>query len=278
MTKVLLLSALGLLAGVAAVKLLVVVLEPRLTFFPLRGLTSTPQKGEISYQEMTVPTRDGENVHAWALHHPEARAEVVFFHGNGGNLSLWLDFLLELYHQSLTVIAFDYRGYGKSTGSPTEAGLYEDTAALVDHFWAHVHRPISSVLYWGRSLGGVMAAYATTVRKPDGLVLEATFSDKDSLLHHYPLLRILAAFSRYRFPTVEFLRDLDRPVLVIHGTHDEVVPFSEGRKLFHQLNTEKYFYEIGGADHGNLHLIEPEHYQAEVWEFIEKLTSGQDSD
>ncbi len=274
MAKVLLLSALGLLVGVTAVKLLVGVLEPHLTFFPLRGLTSTPQKAGIPYQEMMIPTRDGEDVHTWVLYHPEARAEVVFFHGNGGNLSLWLNFLLELYQQSLTVLALDYRGYGKSTGSPTEAGLYEDTAASVHHFWDHVHRPSSPVLYWGRSLGGVMAAYATTVRKPDGLVLEATFSDKGSLLHHYPLLRILATFSRYRFPTAEFLRDLDRPVLVIHGTHDEVVPFAEGQKLFHQLNTEKYFYEIRGADHGNLHLIEPEHYQAEVEKFIEKLESG----
>ena len=276
MLKALLLGLIGLLAGITALKLLTSVLEPRLTFFPIRGLNLTPENVGIPYQEIRIQTRDGESIHAWFLHHPEARAEVVFFHGNGGNLSLWLDFIMELYHQSLTVIACDYRGYGESTGSPTEAGLYQDTAALVHHFWHNIHRPTSRVLYWGRSLGGIMAAYATTVRKPDGLVLEATFSEKSSLLKHYPLLRILGFFSRYRFPTTEFVRDLDRPVLVIHGTQDEVVPFSEGQKLFHELNTEKYFSEIEGASHNNLHLIDPESYRTRVREFIQELKNGQD--
>ena len=122
-----------------------------------------------------------------------------------------------------------------------------------------------------------MAAYATTVRKPDGLVLGSYLlggrAPCSSTIHCFG---ILGFFSRYRFPTTEFVRDLDRPVLVIHGTQDEMVPFSEGQKLFHELNTEKYFSEIEGASHNNLHLIDPESYRTRVREFIQELKNGQD--
>ena len=245
-----------------------------MTFFPLPGITATPQQLDIPFRELALQTQDSETVWAWILDHPEARAEIVFFHGNGGNLSLWLDFLVELHRQSFRIVALDYRGYGKSTGTPTEDGLYRDTAALIHHFWNQLHRPNHRTIYWGRSLGGIMAAYATTVKQPDGLVLEATFPNKQSFLNHYPFLKILGFFSRYRFPTIEFLRDFTRPVLVIHGSDDRVVPFAEGEKLFAQLTGEKYFFEIAGADHNNLQLVDPENYRARVREFVEKLGDG----
>ena len=275
--KIAILCATGLLLAAGLLKLVVLSVEPHMTFFPLRGITRTPRQLDIPFREIPVKTRDGETVHAWLLDHPETQTEIVFFHGNGGNLSLWLDFLAELYHQSFTVLAIDYRGYGKSTGSPTEDGLYQDTQALVHYFWDQLHQQDRKVVYWGRSLGGVMAAYAGTIREPDGLVLEATFPDKQSFLSHHGLLRILGVFSRYRFPTAEFLSELTRPTLVIHGREDRVVPFAEGRKLFAQLQTEKYFYEIAGAGHNDLQLIDPQTYRERVQEFIEKLDPEPDS-
>ena len=97
-----------------------------------------------------------------------------------------------MYHHSLTVLAVDYRGYGKSSGSPSEQGLYRDTEALLETFWREIHQPDQVVFYWGKSLGGPVAAYATTLRKPDGLILEATFPNKKSLLNHYPILKFLS--------------------------------------------------------------------------------------
>ena len=259
-------------------RLLAVFLEPRLTFFPVRGLHSNPSKVGIQFQEIALRTRDEQVVYAWLLEQPDTETEIVFFHGNGGNLSLWQDFLINIYHQPLTVLALDYRGYGKSTGSPTEKGLYLDTEALIQYFWEEIHHQDRKVVYWGRSLGGPIAAFAGTVRQPHGLILEASFSSIPSLLNHYPILKVMSLFSSYRFPTIEWLDSFSCPVLVLHGDQDRIVPLEQGQLLFEQIGSEeKHFYVIQGADHNNTQLVDPEQYWQRVNQFAASLSNGQDS-
>ncbi len=259
-----------------ALKMLVVLLEPRLTFFPIRGLETDPDKMGIPVKEIPIQTRDEETVHTWLLEHSEPKADVLFFHGNGGNLSLWQDFLINLHRHSFTVFALDYRGYGKSTGSPTEEGLYQDAEAFLRHYWNKVHQPNRKVIYWGRSLGGAITAYATTLRKPDAVILEASFPSKYSLLDHYPVLKILGLLSEFNFPTADFLDGISRPVLVIHGDRDKVVPLRQGQLLYDRLETEKYFHTIP-AGHNNLHQVDPDSYWEHINRLIDKITNGQDS-
>ena len=146
------------------------------------------------------------------------------------------------------MLAFDYRGYGVSTGRPTERGLYGDADAVLERFWsaAPQRRPI---VYWGRSLGTAVAAYAATVRTPDGLILESGFSDARSLVRTSPVLAFLALFSTYRFPGAEFLRHVNAPVLVMHGDNDHVIPIAHGRRLFGSIGGQKQFFTIRGGDH-----------------------------
>ena len=257
-------------------KMLVVLLEPRLTFFPIKGLETDLDTLEIPVKEISIQTSDDETLHTWLMEHSEPRADVLFFHGNGGNLSRWKDFLINLHRHSLTVFALDYRGYGKSTGSPTEEGLYQDADAFLRHYWNKIHRPNRKVIYWGRSLGGAICAYATTVRKPDAVILEASFPSKYSLLDHYPALKILGLLSEFKFPTAEFLEDIARPVLVIHGDRDKVVPLRQGQLLYDRLETEKYFHTIS-AGHNNLHQVDPDSYWEHINRLIDKITNGQDS-
>jgi len=259
-----------------ALKMLVVLLEPRLTFFPIQGLETDPDKMGISVKEIPIQTADEETLHTWLMEHSEPRADVLFFHGNGGNLSLWKDFLINLHRHSCTVFALDYRGYGKSTGSPTEEGLYQDAEAFLRHYWNKVHRPNRKVIYWGRSLGGAICAYATTIRKPDAVILEASFPSKYSLLDHYPALKILGLLSEFKFPTSEFLEDIARPVLIIHGDRDKVVPLRQGQLLYDRLETEKYFHTLS-AGHNNLHQVDPDSYWEHINRLIDKITNGQDS-
>ncbi len=117
----------------------------------------------------------------------------AYFHGNGGNLSIWAPILAGIARQGYAVTAFDYRGYGNSTGRPSERGLYRDVDAIVERFWSEP-RPAGPVVYWGRSLGRAMAAYAATVRAPDGLIRESTSPDVRSLVRTQPLLALLAVF------------------------------------------------------------------------------------
>ena len=264
-----------LAAGMMALKLLVLLMEPHLTFHPTRGAGVTPKERGIPFREIDLKTDDGETIYAWFLEHDHPDAEVVFFHGNAGNLSLWLEVLAKIYDHKFNVLALDYRGYGKSSGSPTEKGLYRDTEALIRYFWDQLHRPELPAVYWGRSLGGVAAAYATTIREPDGIILEATFPDKKSLLKHYPLLRILGLFSRYQLSTADFLSGLSCPVLVIHGDRDHVVPFSLGKKLFERLETKKYFYTVTGGRHNDLSAIGLGGYWQRLGQFVNELKDGQ---
>ncbi|MBI3265270.1 MAG: alpha/beta hydrolase [Acidobacteria bacterium] len=262
---------LALLAAAAILKLLVIFLEARLAFFPFSGVQETPRGRGIEYEERSIATADGETLHGWVLRPPSPKAEVLYFHGNGGNLSIWLDILDGLYRQGLTVTAFDYRGYGRSTGSPSEQGLYRDTDAMLGEFWRHSRQPDSPIIYWGRSLGGTMAAYAASKRAPDGLVLESAFPSARALLRPNVIMAILGLFSSYRFPTAIWLANVGRPVLVMHGDADSIVPFELGQQLFATIRGSKRFHRIAGGDHNDAAPRDPEPYWRAVTEFVSDL-------
>jgi uncharacterized protein len=116
---------------VVALALAVRWLEPRLAFFPTAGEQETPAALGLIYESVTLTTQDGARLRAWFLPNTEARALVVYFHGNGGNLSVWLPILAGIQKQRFSIAAFDYRGYGVSTGRPSEQGLYRDVDAAL---------------------------------------------------------------------------------------------------------------------------------------------------
>lgn len=269
----LVLTLLTLLA-LGALKAVVLGIESSFAFFPERGLGDTPATFGVPFDDLSIGTADGETLHAWLIPVDRPRADVIFWHGNGGNLSVWLPAYLDFPARRVNLVAFDYRGYGRSTGAPSERGLYRDTEAVLDDFWRRRSRDVP-VIYWGRSIGTAFAAYATTIRKPDALVLETPFSDADALLRNTPALWLLARLSSYRFPVAEFLRDFDRPVLVIHGERDEIIPIGVGRALFDSLRAPKTFALIPGAHHNDLRMANPAPYQAAIDAFLETIAPGQ---
>src|SRR5882672_5223552 len=244
-----LMAALGITAAIVVLFAFVRHVEPRMAFFPAIGESVTPRQLGLDYQSLSISTRDGERLHGWSLAGPAARATILYFHGNGGNLSVWAPVVAAIARKGYAVLAFDYRGFGLSSGRPTERGLYEDVDAIVEHFWRDSPAALP-VVYWGRSLGAAMAAYAAGVRKPDALILESGFPDARSLLRESPLLALLALFSSYRFPAADFLGRLRSPVpvLVLHGDNDHVVPIAQGRALFDAVATPmKQFVSIRGG-------------------------------
>jgi fermentation-respiration switch protein FrsA (DUF1100 family) len=264
--------ALGLVAFLVLLPVLVRLLEPRFAFFPTAGESVTPRAFGLDYRPFAVATGDGERLHGWLLTRADARARILYFHGNGGNLSVWAPILVTIAERGYSIAAFDYRGYGMSSGSPTEHGLYRDVDAVVERWWQDSN-PGAPVVYWGRSLGTVMAAYAATVRAPDGLILEAGFPDARSFIRSSPLLTFLGMFSTYRFPSVEFLGRIERqtPTLVMHGDQDQVVPFGQGRALFDRIGEPKQFVTIRGGDHNDLTPPDPTTYWRAVDLFVNSL-------
>jgi fermentation-respiration switch protein FrsA (DUF1100 family) len=251
---------------VALLVLLVRRLEPRLTFFPAAGEWHTPADLGLAYDAVDVRTADGETLRAWWLPAPQPLATVIYFHGNGGNLSVWLPILAGLVREGCAVLAFDYRGYGRSTGRPSERGLQRDVDAVLEAF-ASRDRGARPLVYWGRSLGVPMAAYAASRRAPDALILESGFPDGRAVLGR-GLLRALAVAGTYRFDTVRHLRDVRAPVLVLHGDRDRVIPFALGQALFARIGGPKQFVVIRGGDHNDAVPPDAGAYWAPVRAFV----------
>ena len=225
--------------------------EPKLAFFPTKGEDATPASYGLEFTPLDVTTSDGERVRVWHMPLASARAQVLYFHGNGGNLSLWSDVLVEVARQGYDVIAFDYRGYGLSSGAPSERGLYRDVDAVLELANGRLRRRGVPFLYWGRSLGTTMAAYAASVRAPDGVVLEAGFPSMRAVIRSNPVLLLLSWFATYEFPTARWMSRVRAPVLLLHGDRDSVIPYELGRELHDAIAGEKRFVTIKGGDHND---------------------------
>jgi uncharacterized protein len=265
-------SAITVVVVLALLKLLVVWLEPRMAFFPWRGVQQTPGDAGLEYQDVTIETADGERLHAWWLAHPAPRGQVIFWHGNGGNLSLWLDVIADFRRKGFSVLAVDYRGYGASTGRPSEKGIYEDADATVRVFTDRFRQDAVPVLYWGRSLGSTVAAYAASRVAPDALVLESPLPDARSVLRGNPVLWLLSFLSSYRFPTSEFLRAYDGPLLVVHGDADSIIRPELGRRVFDAApSARKTFVSLEGIDHNDPYFETSRQYWPGVDAFLASL-------
>ena len=255
-------------------------LEPRFAFFPSAGESTTPSEFGVPFTALTLTTADGEQLRAWQLKGTNSRAFVVYFHGNGGNLSVWAPILSDLARHGFDVLALDYRGYGLSTGRPTESGVYRDADAVLEHlsktntgsqpFDSAQGRP---VIYWGRSLGTAIAAYAASQRRPDGIILEAGFPDARAVIRSSPPLALLSVFSSYRFATATWLEKVQAPALVIHGDADQVIPFTLGRALFDRLSGDKTFVAIPGGDHNDAKPADERVYWGAVDAFTRKIAT-----
>ena len=263
----------AIVVTLVALKLLVMWVEPRMAFYPVRGVQATPQAMSLPYVDLRIQTADGETLHGWWLEHPEPRAQVIFWHGNGGNLSLWLDVIGALRQRGFSVLAVDYRGYGASTGVSSERGLYRDAAAAVQEFNQRFRRAGSPVIYWGRSIGAPVAASSMSTSQPDALVLESPMPDVRTILRTNPVLWLLSFASSYRFPTSRFLRGYAGPLLVVHGDADSIVPYSAGKQVFTDASTaRKVFTTIHGADHNDLHVVNPKTYWQAIDDFLALVT------
>ena len=267
-------TALVVLVVLALVVWLVRWLEPRLAFFPFSGETVTPRASGTDYQPLTLTTDDGERLHAWHLARPDALADVVYFHGNGGNLSVWSDVLVGLWRQGFDVLAIDYRGYGLSTGTPSEQGLYRDVDATLRFVDARPLDRSRPVIYWGRSLGTVMAAYAASRRAPDGIVLESGFPSMRSVLETNPVMWLLSWGSSYRMPTVDWMAAVRQPALVLHGDRDSVIPYRLGQRLYAALPGPKTFVTLPGGEHNEPVPPDAEAYWRAVRDFTDSLSAA----
>ncbi len=230
----------------------------RLIFLPPR------QRYEQTPEILLIPRDGGGTVAAAHLKNPRARYTILFSHGNGEHIGDDLPFLREMHDAGFSVLAYDYSGYGLSTGRPSERAAYGDIDAAY-HYLVHTAgvRP-ERIIAHGRSLGGAVAADLASRRPVAGLVLESTFTTVFRVVHSYPLV----PFDRFR--TVDKLPRVKAPVLVIHGTADGVVGFAHGRRLYELAPAPKRQLWVQGAGHNDLAWVAGERY----WDALRQFADG----
>lgn len=271
----------GVLTAVAvaylAICLLLWIFQERMLFLPGipgRALEATPQALGLSFEEVTLTTADAVRLHGWWVPAPNARLTLLHFHGNAGNISHRLQ-LLQLFHElGLNVLLFDYRGYGRSDGRPTEAGLQQDAAAAWSYLTQHRGLAPEDIVLHGQSMGGPFAAWLAGRARPAALVLESTFTsvpDMAAQLYGWLPARWLA---RLRLDTLSALAEVRCPVLVIHSRADEIIPYAHGERLYAAAREPKRQLAIGG-DHNAGFWTSRDAYAAGLRDFLATLQPQQ---
>lgn len=232
--------------GVAA---LLFLLQDDLAYYPQIGreIYATPREHGLDYEPLTLATPDGERLDAWFVPSPQSRGTVLFLHGNAGNLSHRMDSIAMFHRLGYNVLIFDYRGYGRSTGKPSEAGLYQDAQTAWEHLTRQRGIPPGRIILFGESLGGAMAAWLAAHEKPGALVLSSVLISAPALAADlYPWLpaRWLV---RMRYDTRAALAQVHCPVLIAHSPDDEIIPFRHGQSLFAAAAEPKVFLPLAGG-------------------------------
>ncbi len=238
-----------LIIGYLAIVFLVFIAQAQLIYFPKteQELAVTPERVGLAYESVEIITSDDETIHGWFVPVSNAKGTMLFLHGNGGNISHRVDYMPMFQQLGYNLFIIDYRGYGQSSGSPSEAGTYLDAQAAWHYLTEVRNISPSQIVLYGESLGGPIAAWLAAREKPGKLVLASTFTSVPDLaetIYPYLPVRLMARFS---YNTLESLASITAPVLVAHSPQDEIVPFDHGQRLFEAASEPKQFLTLEGG-------------------------------
>ena len=231
--------------------------QSRLIYFPQRNLTDTPRDIGLDYTSVHISTADGEMLHGWWIAAPVAKGTVLLFHGNAGNISHRINYASMFRRLGYNTLLLDYRGYGQSSGSPSESGMYRDAQAV----WLYATETLgispAQIVLFGESLGGAVAAWLAAQEKPGLLVLASTFTSVPDLAAGlYPLLPV-RWISRFQYDTLTSLQSVTCPVLIAHSPDDEIIPFDHGQRLFQAVSEPKQFLQLEGGHNIGFVFMQP---------------------
>jgi len=250
-----------LIAFIVFLKLFVYYYERKLIYFPFSIIESTPDAMNMKYEDVYFVTADAVRLNGWFISAPESIATIIYCHGNAGNISHRVDKIKMFYDKHISVFAFDYRGYGRSEGNPNEQGLYYDGEAAYYYLVRKRKMNPAEIVLFGESIGSAVASYIAQHHQIKALILEAPFTNaRDMSRRILPFLPV-QWFVTIQMDNVKMLDKVQTPVLVIHGTDDDIVPFELGRQLYDSLpSSKKRFLEISGAGHNDVAYIDGNRY------------------
>ncbi|MCA2211085.1 alpha/beta hydrolase [Nocardia rosealba] len=222
-----------------------------LVYHPERHLAQTPAALGLDYRDLHMRTADGIDLHGWFVRAEDPRAHILYAHGNAGTIGDRVSIIALLVAAGFDVLAFDYRGFGHSTGAPGEHGTYLDARAARTALLEQPEVDPARVVYLGKSLGGGVLLELAGEYPPAGIILMSTFSGmRDAARSVYPFLP--APLVPDAYPNLRRIAALRAPVLMMHGEHDELLPLRHAERLYAAANEPKQLIVVPGAGHNDV--------------------------
>jgi len=268
----------GLVAiAYVALCLLVYFKQNSYIYYPDKSVGLTPAYFKLPFDSVRLKAQDGTMIAGWFVPANSDRA-VLICHGNAGNIANRLDLILTFHNMGLNVMIFDYRGYGDSSGKPTEEGTYVDAQAA----WDYIHESrikdriapnkqfeSKNIAIYGESLGGAVAAWLAEQTHPGALILDSTFtSAPDMAKKMFPFLPA-RRLCKFKYDTIGRIHKIACPVLIAHSENDEMIPCTQGLMLFNAAKQPKQFIGMSGQHNDGGILTSPNHLKT-VDEFLSK--------
>ena len=263
----------GLLLGLVLIRLL----ENGMIFSPARYPLGEwdPQRLGVSVEELEFRTADGLLLHGWWFASATEDGPVVLWaHGNAGNLTGRAPHAQVLADEGVSVFLFDYRGYGRSEGEPDEEGIYQDTEAAYEFLTEKRDISPQRVVLLGRSLGSAPAARLSTRVPHAGTILVSPLPSAKRMARRMFAELPVDWFGTAKFPVIEWVAQRTRPLLVIHGNLDRVIPLKYGREVFAAAANPKEFLLLEGAGHNDILAAGGRRYLEKVVAFARAAVAG----
>ncbi|WP_447977868.1 alpha/beta hydrolase [Candidatus Nitrospira bockiana] len=227
----------------------------------------------LPLEDVWLTSEDGTQIHGWYVAAGERAPALLWCHGNAGNMINRLDNLARLHELGLTVLLFDYRGYGRSRGTPSETGFYQDARAAYAHVTDRRSVDPARLVVFGRSLGAAVAGALVAERPAAGLILESAFPSVAAVARNQLMGLPAHWLLQSRFPLIDRLKHVRVPLLMVHGDRDDIIPLRLGQQVFDAAHPPKSFYVVEGADHNNTYLVGGAAYFSRLKRFIWAVTN-----
>ncbi|WP_321254481.1 alpha/beta hydrolase [Psychroserpens sp.] len=206
------------------------VLQEKLMFFPTTLTRDFTYNFQYPFEELFLEPENDVLINAVHFKNENPKGVILYFHGNAGDLSRWGTITEYFVEKNYDVLVMDYRTYGKSKGKLSEQGFYDDAQFCYNYLKSRYDE--SDIILYGRSLGTGVANYLASKNQPKQLILETPYySITDIAKHRFPFFPVKSLI-KYEFNSFEYIQNVKCPITIIHGTHDQVVPYSSGNKLF----------------------------------------------
>ena len=237
-------------------------------FFPQSSFNITPGDLHLNYKEVSFYSQDKEKLHGWFFPTNMGEPVIVISHGNACNISHMLEYASLLIEKNLQVFLFDYRGYGKSAGTPSEKGIYMDAQAAYDYLINEEKILPDNIVLFGQSIGAATAIDVAIKNHVRSIIIDGAFTSTKEMSKKIFPMNLISFLLPSNYNNLEKIGHITVPKLIIHGEDDEIVPFSMGKRLFEASRDPKYFYTIKGAGHNDTFVVGGEKYFQDLAYFI----------